>query len=671
MPAKNVELQPKTESAADAWVPQERRGPTAACASEGTVRFGHRPGSGDPAGATGPSVTQLRPLGRTSGHADGAAGEVELSELDRDLLQQWLDWQSRMIAGLVRGAVFIGATDDPRSELTAVGRWPERGPGIPELQAVAAQVALEGRGIVRPRQAYGAEGGRLSDIVACPAFADGRVVAVAAMMLSSRSEAQQGAVLRLLQWGSIWLDVLLRQRAAARRDGMLTVIHLAAISLEAGRIRPVAVRIASELARRLDCDRVGIGLRRGLDVRLLAVSDMVAPPKDSELVHALERAMAEAIDQAQTIVWPQEGASGRPITTAHEGLRQAQGSRGICTVPLSHEGRPIGAISLERKDDRPFTAAEVQVCEAAAALIGPALELKRRESRPALAKLADSSAQGIKTVLGRRYWRAKLIGLAALALALVLGTQSGAYRVTAPAVLEAVMQRVVVAPQVGYLAAAEVRAGDLVEAGQEMASLDGVQLALERDKLKSRKDAVSSEYHEAMARLDRTRLAILGAEAEQASAELKLVEDQLARLAIRSPISGVVVSGDLSQSLGAPLERGQTLFEVAPLDAYRVVLKVDERDLRAVQQGQGGALVLAGLPSRALLFKVSQLTPVAISEDGSNYFRVEAVLEDDGAELRPGMRGYAKIDAGERPLWWLWTHALWERVRILLWPHIG
>jgi hypothetical protein len=43
----------------------------------------------------------------------------------------------------------------------------------------------------------------------------------------------------------------------------------------------------------------------------------------------------------------------------------------------------------------------------------------------------------------------------------------------------------------------------------------------------------------------------------------------------------VVVKGDLSQSLGAAVERGNVLFELAPLDSYRVIMKVDERDITA------------------------------------------------------------------------------------------
>ena len=72
-----------------------------------------------------------------------------------------------------------------------------------------------------------------------------------------------------------------------------------------------------------------------------------------------------------------------------------------------------------------------------------------------------------------------------------------------------------------------------------------------------------------------------------------------ARTRLSAPLDGLVVSGDLSQSLGAPLERGDVLFEVGPLDGYRIMLEVDEREVAQVRPGQQGDLALSGLPHRA------------------------------------------------------------------------
>ena len=76
------------------------------------------------------------------------------------------------------------------------------------------------------------------------------------------------------------------------------------------------------------------------------------------------------------------------------------------------------------------------------------------------------------------------------------------------------------------------------------------------------------------------------AQLAETQARLDQVEERLARTRIEAPFAGVLVSGDLSQAIGGPVEQGKTLFELAPLDGYRVVLKVDERDIRALAPGQ-------------------------------------------------------------------------------------
>ncbi len=125
--------------------------------------------------------------------------------------------------------------------------------------------------------------------------------------------------------------------------------------------------------------------------------------------------------------------------------------------------------------------------------------------------------------------------------------------------------------------------------------------------------------------------------------------------------------GDLSQKLGTPVERGEVLFEVAPLDAYRVMLKVDESDVADVQVGQTGSLVFGSLPSETHAFRVEKLTPVATAEEGINYFRVEAEMQAASPGLRPGIEGVAKVDVDRRRLVWIWTHEVWDWVRLALW----
>lgn len=156
------------------------------------------------------------------------------------------------------------------------------------------------------------------------------------------------------------------------------------------------------------------------------------------------------------------------------------------------------------------------------------------------------------------------------------------------------------------------------------------------------------------------------AEMAEAQAQLALVEERLTRARITAPFDGVVVSGDLTQELGSPVEKGKALFEVAPLDTFRVVLKVDESDMRGVRVGQRGRLVLAGLTGEPLGFAVRNIS-VAAPADGRNAFEVEAALDAAPPLLRPGMEGVGKIEAGQQRLLWIWTHRLTDWLRLTWW----
>ena len=150
-------------------------------------------------------------------------------------------------------------------------------------------------------------------------------------------------------------------------------------------------------------------------------------------------------------------------------------------------------------------------------------------------------------------------------------------------------------------------------------------------------------------------------------AQLALVDEQIGRTRLVAPFDAVIVKGDLSQSLGAAVERGNVLFELAPLDTYRIIMKVDERGIADVAVGQTGRLALNSMPNEAIDLVVEKITPVSVVDQGRNFFRVEATAKGALEKLRPGMEGVGKIHVDERKLLWIWTHKLVHWVRMWIW----
>ena len=192
-------------------------------------------------------------------------------------------------------------------------------------------------------------------------------------------------------------------------------------------------------------------------------------------------------------------------------------------------------------------------------------------------------------------------------------------------------------------------------------------MQLELKKWQGEENKIKKAYQEALAKKARTELSILRAKADQVDAELALVQERIARTTLRAPYDGYIASGDLSQSLGAPVEVGDVLFEVAQQQEFRTIIEVNERDMGDISENQTGEVVIAALPGKPILFDIKQIVPVAISGDGNSYFRVEASFDDKTNQLRPGMEGVARIGIGERKILWIWTHKLIDRISLWLW----
>ncbi|QQA41436.1 HlyD family secretion protein [Pelagovum pacificum] len=160
---------------------------------------------------------------------------------------------------------------------------------------------------------------------------------------------------------------------------------------------------------------------------------------------------------------------------------------------------------------------------------------------------------------------------------------------------------------------------------------------------------------------------IMRSQIKQVDAQLALIDEQLSCTRLRAPFDGFVVDGDLSQRIGASVERGEELFKIAPLDAYRVVLEVDERDLAQIAPGQSGALRLSTRPDTSIPYEVARITPIAEQSDGRNFFRVEASLETVPDWVAPSMEGAARTVVEERLVVKVWTRRFVDWLRMTWW----
>jgi|SRR5688572_4278203 hypothetical protein len=597
--------------------------------------------------------------------------EFAAARTPEEFYRSWLSIQCQMIPGVRAGLVVAGSTGSSRFVPVAV--WPE-GQRTQHLEQVAERALAERRGVVLRGAREEAPAGLDRVDVGFPIEVDGRLHGVVAIDVAGE-ELDVPAILRQLQWGAGWLEVLVQRVAALRVDlksdegarmRMEATLELVASALKYDRFLSAATAFATAAATRLACDRVSVGLIRKGRAQLRAMSHSGAIDKHTNVIRATEAAMDEAVDQSVTVVYPTRPGADPSVTLAHAELARQNGSAAICTIRVADGGRVVGAVTVERLSGAPFDALTIDFIEAVTAVAGPILYLQWRNDHWLLAA-AERGRQTMRHLVGPRHAGMKLAAAGVAALALFLAFAAAEYRVSARSLVEARVQRAAVAPFNGYVREAPARAGDVVRAGQLLVALDDRDLQLQRLRAASQEQQLVREYQQALGNREGAQAGIIAAQLEQVRAQLALVDEQLARTRIVSSFDGVVVSGDLSQSLNAPVERGDVLFEVAPLADYRIVAQVDERDIAAIEPGQRAQLLLAAWPSDVLEFSVSKIVPVSVARDGRNYFSVEGTLDRVPDGLRPGMEGVGKIVVGRRKLAWIWSRQGVDWIRLRLW----
>ncbi len=592
-----------------------------------------------------------------------AWNQLVAARTSAEFCQAWLAIVCARIDGVATGAVLLESQES--GTFAPISVWPQASADMARLGPAAEQALTQRRGVVATDEATG------TAQVAYPIEASQRIVGAVALELKGDVKA----ALRQLHWGIGWLrDLFLRRELADADERMQrigTVMEAVATSLREGKLQQVLFNIANHLARELNCSRVAIGLAKGMSVKVKALSDAAWIEKNAIAVKRYGEAMDEAVDQRAPVIYVHaerdSADSPGPTPAAHQRLAEESGAAAIVSIPLLLGERCIGALSFERTQEDGFNASELAWIEAFAGLLPAIIDHKRRADRNYLLHLLDDTRALLERLFGPRHLIWKFSTAVILALVLTLSVTEIDYRVSAKTVIEGEVLRSAVAPFEGYLAASHVRAGDTVQAGQVLCELDERDLKIEQEKWRSERAQADKKLREAMSQREFSAVQISTAQLRQAEAQLALATERITRSKILAPFDGIVVSGDLSQLIGSPVEQGQKLFEIAPLASYRVILQVDEREIRNIDVGQPGQLVISGIAGEPTAFDVIKITPVATAEEGSNFFRVEARLHSAPARLRPGMEGVGKIRVGRRGLWWVLTHSFSDWLRLTFW----
>ncbi|MFC1828478.1 efflux RND transporter periplasmic adaptor subunit [Thermodesulfobacteriota bacterium] len=427
-----------------------------------------------------------------------------------------------------------------------------------------------------------------------------------------------------------------------------------------------AMILCNEVASRYHCDRVSLGWIKDGYVRLQTMSHMERFEKKMDAVQSLERAMEEAFDQDEEILWPPPQGS-HCVVRDHDTFSWEQGSKYIVSLPIRLNDRPVGVLTCERSND-PFSDDEIRglrvLCDQSARRLGDL----RQSDQWFGARAAESIKENLSKLLGVEHTFAKLIGLVVCLALAVLFFGKLNYRVEATFVLKTDDLAYLPAPFDGYIHKVHVKIGDYVEKTAPLLSLDTRELLLEESTALANQNRYSREAEKARAQNALADMRIALALEDQAKARLKLMRYHIANAQIKAPFEGIVVEGDLEELLGAPVRKGDVLFKVARIEKMYAELKVDERDIHELADDATGEIAFVSRPDHKFPVRVQRIDPVAVTEEEGNIFIIRARFTDEVADWwRPGMSGIAKINVGKRNIFWIISHRTVDFLRIFLW----
>ncbi|MCH8474691.1 MAG: efflux RND transporter periplasmic adaptor subunit [Opitutales bacterium] len=448
-------------------------------------------------------------------------------------------------------------------------------------------------------------------------------------------------------------------------ERMAKALDLLAVVNAHHRFQPAAMALVNEVVQRLGAERVTLGWLARPYVKVVAVSGTERFQRKMQVLQQLEAAMEECRDQDEEILFP-EGLEQETVTRDHAEYAKQAGNGCLVSVPLRHENEVVGVLTVER-ETHPFVEAEVLALRVIGDQLTPRLHDLRLQSRWFGYRWAQSWRRGAAWAVGSRHtwWKVAAI-VAALVLAFALFV-SFPYRASSTLLVRSESMAHLTAPFEGYIAGSQVRPGDLVEAGQVLASLDDRDLLIEQAEVLAeiRRYQAEAELAEAEGRLADLRVA--RASRAQSEARLQLLEHRLSRSELRAPFTGVVVQGDLRERIGSPTSPGDVLLQVSELAGLYLEIRLPERDIDLIEGFETGRVVFSSRPDVKFPFRIEQVSPAAYPDGEGNAFVLRAHLEESADWLRPGMSGVAKIDAGNRTLAWRATHRIVDFLRMRFW----
>ena len=461
-------------------------------------------------------------------------------------------------------------------------------------------------------------------------------------------------------------------------------------------LQELAYEIANEGRRYIDCDRVAVVLDSGRRSRLSAISGVDALHRHANVVRKLEELVDVALPLKQPLI-----IEGKPedlppqIELRLQEYLDEGATQSIAVVPLFHptdkdadqNQQPFGALVFEQFEQASLHSMSERIqllCEQSE--LGLSRAVRIREI-PLLGFLVQNPR--LYSWLRVQAWPvwATVLGVFVLVLGF-LTLFPADFNLEAQGELEPINTQHVFATQDGTVSKVLVENDQHVDEGELLVELSSTDLDLEFQRVSGEMLVAQKELSAVRAEQLQTddfdaqrvgRLQELSAresaieeQISNLSLQLGLITEQRKELKVNSPLSGRILTWDVSDNLLArPVRRGDVLMTVADVeDAWVVRLLVPDSDmghlLSAVASSEEDvpvSFVLVADPGKThqgTIKRVGGVSQVDYRRQ-ANAVMVEVEINAQSiSQLRSGASVVSKIYCGRRSIGFVWLREFLE-----------
>lgn len=446
-----------------------------------------------------------------------------------------------------------------------------------------------------------------------------------------------------------------RKQVAMELENSAAVLELMAKLESCGSITEACQLFAELVAKHLNAV-VAVGLFKSpkSPCQLKSISGVAGVDPLSPRTMALSAAIDEVATNDASTYWPPLNPRARRSLLTHQRLVDRQFCHSVMGMPIKDaQGKLIGAwlcLADHELHKKPAAVGFLRVCSYR---LGPTLELLRRAERSPIQRAWNHFRSKLNPTM-RRVLVLMVMGLIALMAA------PWPHHLNCQSELQPVTRRYVAAPFEGTLEKSFVEPGDVVNAGDLLAKIDDREIHWELAGIDAEQQKAFKERDTKLAKNEIAAAQLARYDAERLELRRHLLNHRSEHLEIRSPTSGLVITGDLKRSEGVPLAVGKILFEIAPLERMIVEVAIPERDISYAFINQSVELTVDGFAGLRWKGSLLRIHPRSEMRENKSVFIGEFELQNDDRRLLPGMHGHAKLEGDWKPIGWLLFHRAWD-----------